>query len=83
MGGWGAYRILKKLEKGINKVTFSKELRVFQFPGKYLFLGVIFQNVFSPKAAGPAAPSFWGKSDDQCGGPRTHLEAHNVGNHVN
>ena len=35
------------------------------------FLEVIFQNVFSPKAAGPAAPSFWGKSEDLVGGPRT------------
>ena len=30
----------------------------------FFLLEVIFQNVFSPKAPGPAAPSFWGKSVD-------------------
>ena len=38
-----------------------------------MFCGVVFQNVFSPKVAGPEAPSFWfrRKSEEQFGGPRT------------
>ena len=37
-------------------------------------LGNIFLNVFSPKAAGPEAPSFWEKNEDHFGGPRTILK---------
>ena len=33
------------------------------------FFGWQFQNVFSPKAARPTPPSFWGKSEDP-----THFE---------
>ena len=35
------------------------------------FVEVIVQNVLSPKAPGPEASSFWGKSEDPFGGPRT------------
>ena len=50
-------------------ILVLRKLRFSQFPIFFLFWGVIFQNVFSQKAAGPAAPR--GKSEDPFGGPRT------------
>ena len=57
--------------KGIAKVAIFTKTEGFPVSQKIFLLGVIFQNVFSPMAAGPAAPGFWGKSEDPFGGSRT------------
>ena len=46
-------------------MTSLKDSAFFHF-----LFEVIVQMVFSTKAAGPEAPSFWGKSEDQFGGPK-------------
>ena len=63
----GAQKKHKKGNHVINKWWF---LDVPQFPGKSVFLGVIFQNGFSPMAVQPEVPGVQKKSKDPSGGPR-------------
>ena len=55
--GWGGVQAPAggRQRPAASKATFSVKLKVFQFPRKYLW-GVLFQNVFSPKAAGWTQP---------------------------
>jgi hypothetical protein len=58
--GWGevgGITHIKTTTKRHKTHIFSRKLKIFQILITYLLLRVIFQNVVSPKAAGPATPS--------------------------
>ena len=66
-----SYENMQKTTKSSRKVAMFTENEDYSVSREITCWGVIFQNVFSPKATGPAAPSFWGKSLDHFEGPRT------------
>ena len=58
------------------------KLRVSQFPGKYVFSGVIFQKGFSPKAPSTRSPWLLGKIRRHIWRSKDHLEMKGLSKNV-